>query len=657
MIFDPIIPVMISAFLLANPAEELRSIQEEYGFHRFFLNFRPMTESNVLPARKEYEEFGRKVLELKESLKDINPELNWWCVPTLELGKSSDFQRIVNYDGTENEKSACPLDKEFRKRFTENVIATARIAHFPIIQFEDDFKLSTHPGAPFGCFCPLHLAELGKRIGRSISREELVKMYMENKKETLELRREFEKIKRDSLVLLAADIRRELDKVSPETRISVCESGATDLDGDIIARLPEVFAGSKTRPMVRLYGTTYCYRDSPQELPWMLAHAMFSTERLPASWELIHESDTFPHTRFFMSDTFLRSMMANAFFIGMDNSLLYACQYLDDPAEDKGYLRMANESRRFFNGILSINHKGHLDGVRILHTPESVSMPCLSEAGGSIIGDTAWLLARLGIPYSTKYGSPIVLTGAEASVLSDEEIKRLLSGPLLLDAIAAENLDKRGFADLTGVRTENPPKYDFSYEFLADIPDFARIKGRKLYNYASIAVATEASQYRRLVPMPGTETLSYLADHACKPVQPGICRFVNRQGGRIGVLACSLKDNVSSNMLCHRKMQMLQILVEWLRGSELPARVSNAPNVWIQARETSDELILAVTSLTLSRLQDVEIAVSQDYQGAVEELGEDGAWHEAKIQRMGTFLVIQELQTQNPRIFKIQKRH
>ena len=649
MYFDPIIPFrLIDKDLAVN---DIRRIKKEYGFRRFiFTVFNMNTPAGEMPSLQAYEEFAHSVNAIKAELNDPEIELNWWCVPTLGFAHNSNYQRIINFDGKVSEHYACPLDENFRKDLAERVATAVRIARFPIIQFEDDCELSNHPNVTFGCFCPLHLAELEKRIGRKITREELALMYKEDKRETRELRRIFDQVRQESLALFARDIRKAVDEVSPETRISLCEPGTTDYDGDLSMALPPAFAGKNLRPLIRVYGSNYYSNDSPQTLPWQLAHAMFSAERLPKTWELMHESDTHPHSRFFMSEKYLRTLMTHAYFFGMTNSLLYACQYLDDPDEDTGYLAMARDNRLFFRELIRSCQSGHLDGIRVYHHTESTSMPRLTPAGTVWIGDVCYNIGRLGIPYSTRHGSPVVLAGEEANSLSDAEIKELLQGSLLLDGPAAEILEQRGFSEFIGVKTERFNGGSLPLEFLADIPEFAHIRGKMIYNHVGL------SRHRMLKPLKGAEVLSTLSNNKRENPQPAVCRFVNKNGGRVVVLSCEFAGQVSSNLLSYRKKQMLKTLIEWLRQQPLPAFAAETPNTWVLVRNTDQYVILALTSLTCSDLTNVRIDLSPELQGDIEELNLSGKWESVRLTRQDNSIIVPELKTLHTRIFRICKK-
>lgn len=55
--------------------------------------------------------------------------------------------------------------------------------------------------------------------------------------------------------------------------------------------------------------------------------------------------------------------------------------------------------------------------------------------------------------YGDDGNSTLLLTGEEAEFFSDKEIKKMLTGKLILDFAAVQNLLKRGFGKEIGVRT------------------------------------------------------------------------------------------------------------------------------------------------------------------------------------------------------------
>lgn len=623
--FDPLIPI--------HPivtADELKAIRKKYGFRRFLLA-EPGLETRIfgVPGIEVFERIADRLNALKDALTDTDIEINWWCAPTIQCGVNSPLQHVVNWDGRESLDALCPFDPEFRKLFSSWVARVAELAHPPIILFEDDFRLKWHSiGIDQGCFCPFHLKALEKATSRSWTREELVKIYQEDHFETQGLRRLFAQISKESLSGLAAAVRAEVDKVAPDTRLAVCESAASDSDGYNSIEEPRIFAGPNTRPLIRVWGSTYSCVNSPLTVLRCLWHTMYTAERLPEDFEWMHESDTYPHNRYFMSASFLETLISGAMAFGADNSQLYALQYLDDPYEETGYLEMAARNAARFQAIGKASRNGRFDGCHLCFDPASDYLKKLSSTSGTegyVAGYD--LLGRLGIPFSTRYGSPAVLFGQIADVLSDEELSGMLKTALLLDAEAVEILERRGFGAMLGVRTERLDEYRFSQEKILDLPEFSHIRGRLIYNYAFKASGTEKADYMRLIPLPGCEVLSYYGNIEDDKLMPGMVRYVNPGGGRIGIIAASVAGNKSSNLYSYRKKEMIRILIEWLRNSPLPAVAANLPNLWVLVKNTPDGSLFYLTNLNADVLEPVTLFIAPEFRPArFEELSDDGAW-------------------------------
>lgn len=652
--FDPYIPVVFNVL-----PEDLLVIYHRYGFRRFFL-CGPGIETRLtgMPDLSAYESIGKRMNELKEAVQGTDIEINWWCAPTIGCGVGSPFQHLVNWNGTVSENANCPLDTEFRKDFAAKIAKVAEIAHPDVILFEDDLRFMWHMGISKGCFCPLHMKEFSRILGREISREELVRYFQEDKPETQPERRIFAELAKKSFQIFAEEVRKAVNAVAPETRLALCESAATDCDGYHTINTARAFAGG-TKPLVRVFGTTYSCANGSFQILSCLEHTMYTAERLPEDFEWMHESDTYPHTRYFMSATTLEALIHSAMAFGADNSLLYAAQYADDPVEDTGYFEMASRNTKRFSAISDFSKKGHFEGCRLIYDPASLSLKFLSPAGsgGSGFASGFGMFGRFGIPFSTRYGSPAVLFGQTADVLPDDEIRAILSDAVLLDAEAAEILEKRGFGEYLGVRTERLEKYNFSFEKIADIPEFQHIKGRLIYNLAFQPAGGEKALYLKLIPEQGCDVLSYYGNQIQPELQPGMVRFTNHSGGRVCIIASCLSGNNSSNIYSYRKKEMVRIVLEWLRGESFPATVRNAPNVWLLCRKTETELIFYLTNLTADIMDGLDLRIPADLEDAeFEELDLNGNWGKIQVcSRNGTVNLPGIFFPQKMRIFRTVK--
>lgn len=449
---DPIIPFKFYAGREKEMLEDMLKLKRESGLRRFLLTGPGLgVRLTGFPAAKVYQDLGELLLLVKNQMTPHGIEVGWWCAPSLKSGKGN-FQNITGIDGKVSEISSCPLDAGFRETFSDNVAIVAKIAKPFMIQFEDDFELSNHVGVPFGCFCPLHLEKFGQSQKRYYSREELMDIFSELTPESIKLRRAWAELSCESLTDLATLVREKVDAVAPETRMALCQAGCVDFDGDMTEPVARAFAG-KTRPAVRLFGSSYS-SDNGAQLPVAIFHALYSKQHLPDDFELFHESDTYPHTRFFMSSSKLKTLMTAAFSYGLDDSLFYTTQYLDNPTEENGYSSMFKAETRRFNAIKEAVSDCSVEGCEIIYEPfEHTVIPYDKQTGRRPVqAMNAWvnILGRFGIPYTSKGGKVKMISGTTVKVMSDEQIKELLSESVFLDGKAAYYLTERGFGELIG---------------------------------------------------------------------------------------------------------------------------------------------------------------------------------------------------------------
>jgi hypothetical protein len=312
-LLNPIIPVKIFPGFEDKMQSDIIDLNKRYGFRRFII-VGPSKEYSYtgFPDKQVFIDLGEKVLYFKKQLAGYDIEIGWWCTTTIRIGKGK-FQTIIRADGSIAREACCPLDTEYRETFSDYVSTTVQIARPFMVNSEDDLHLSG------GCFCPLHLEEFAKRENRYYSREELQTIFQSKTAESYRLRVTWGELSRDSLVSIAVSVREKVDRIAPETRLCLCQSYASEREGNFTEAVAKAFAG-KTRPMVRVFGTTY-FSDDPLDLPRSIFNHLYQRQHLPDNFELIHESDSFPHTRFFMSGSKLKSLMTAAFAYGLDDSL------------------------------------------------------------------------------------------------------------------------------------------------------------------------------------------------------------------------------------------------------------------------------------------------------------------------------------------------
>ena len=667
VMIDPIVPIRFFTNRKDKMLQQLIELKKVYGLKRF-LFAAPMEDIRLtgFPGREVYQQIGDTILEAKQALRSHGISIGWWCAPSIRSSYDSRFQYITDLSGFVSDSSPCPLDPLFREEFSNNIALVVNIAKPFAVQFEDDFELSWQPpNVNFGCFCPLHLAEFSKKQGRSFSREVLLELFKKSDDEAVALRRSWAELSRDTLAGFAKLIRAKVDKVAPQTRISLCQSSVADFDGDFTEVVTRAFAGN-TRPMVRLYGSSYS-SDEPVSLPGSIFHALYSRQHLPADIECLHESDTYPHTRFFMSAAKLRSFMTAAFAYGFNDSLFYATQYLDNLLEERGYLEMFKKEVKRFSKIKEDVVNAPLAGCEILHLPFAHTGVKYKSSGPGWDGRPSapgnpWInvLGRFGIPYTSKNGKVKVVSGASLKIMSNEEIKTLLHSAVLLDGYAAYILSQKGYGKLIGAEV-TPGKYpNFCFEGIRNISTHKNLKGELMYNLIFFpGSSSEGGIFYELSPDPKAEIITDFLDPEEKPVVPGFIRFENEWGGRVAITAFDLQGNKSSSVFNYKKKELLRETIEWLGKEQLPVFINDLPNVFCICNKSNSGKYLIVTAINLSSdsADSLSIDVPAGWENtAVFQLQREGNWAPLSPKRFGKTMKLKTtLNLMEPVVIKIKK--
>ena len=653
--FDPIIPYNA---IDENDYQAMIDLKEKTGIHRFLMiGLNTGTRITGYPSDDDFIKFAEKLRFIKEKVAPHDIEVGWWCIPGLKTGKSP-YQAIVDITGKESQISTCPLTEEFAMDFARRIKLVAQIAKPAMILLEDDYQLSNHPGFKIGCFCPAHLKKFAQYAGKEYSREELYELFTAKPLKAVDLRLKWAQMSHDTMVELSEKLRSSLDQVSPETRLWLCEPGCTDLDGNLSKDVPLALAGKSTRPAIRIFGTQYGSSDIARDIPANLAHTMYSAEHLPQDFELFHESDTYPHNRYFSSAKLLETIMTGAVMIGCDSSLFIGAQYIDNHLEDFGYFEMFTKQKKKLLTLQENIRGSELDGLQIVYKPQFDFIRCAPvwESSSALYGVKAWAkaLGRFGFPYTTLPRRVKLLTSAAIECISDEELTQMLSEALLLDSDSALAIQERGFGELLGVTLEDVGAIPAVEEYILDNAPGDLSRGRRIYNFAYAPSGSEKAQYAKLTAHSGAEILTEYRNPYDEAIQPGFTRFVNKLGGKVAVMGCSI-FNESSNLFNYRKKEILRGVLNWLNDESLPITVLNAPNMWVLFRKKGDTAYIMITNLCPDSTHQLEIAIAPAWQNKViEELNSEGKWQSAKYHTKDTITIIDgDSNYMTPRIFRL----
>ena len=572
--------------------DEILSRHREYGLDRFLLSGPSKGwRSAGYPDTAHYEALARQFAAIRDAVAPHGISCGWWITLTVKSGRSPDFQPIILSDGREAPFSSCPLDERFRERFARDAALFVRMAGPDFVFTEDDFSLNaTSPG---GCFCPIHLERFAERVGRRYEREELASLLASGSPEAAELKKIWRGLCRDTLVGFAETLRRKLDKEAPEIPIGFMEPGASVADGDSAEAVSRALAGPRHTPVCRICGTEY-NGIVTENIPVTLYHPLWQKERISAPFCFLHESDTYPHTRFYSSAAQMKALMSAVYSYGYEGSVFQTQQFQDDSNEENAFPAMLREERARFASISGEARRCQVAGV---------SLPADSESDGGSPSDWIPTLARFGIPYTTRQEQIAFWDARRARTVPDENVMEQLAGGLFLDAEAAKILIGRGYGKYLGVSVggaviEGNLRYDLG------------ITERICEGFAPDSVGREMPGANCYAARRGNGTLCALtiADQGCEAVTEtydfrgnrlgvSMTRYQNELGGRVVVYGTTVGGNGSQALWNYRRQKLFQSLLAWM-GADFPM-VRDVPKVWmiLNLPLRSDAGFLGMTTL------------------------------------------------------------
>ena len=275
----------------------------------------------------------------------------------------------------------------------------------------------------------------------------------------------------------------------------------------------------------------------------------------------------------------------------------------------------------------------------------------------------AYFLAKMGFPMTTVEEAPVaMLIGRTPNVLSDEEVRRILGGGVMLDAEAAVLLAKRGFGALMGCEADEANgRLFFNYEAILPAAGCSA-KGRKLYHRVMdsppIAGWTpKKSVLAELKPHDGAEVWSEVYDFRGKKIAPATVVTRNSIGGRIAVLCRSLDTQSHPSIYSPRKQEMMHNLFARLAGDRpLDVTAPKAPSLWLAAARNDRELLFMAENLCGEPRADIVLKFSPEWCGGdVSLLQSDGSWRSIGTASMGFPVPEEMLQPLAPQFFKVAK--
>jgi len=594
-----------------------------------------------------------KKLKSKLSQHNIDISLNPWTTTYhtargRKLKPGQNFTLMIREDGTDNGITACPLCPQWQKYICEVFAYLAREVKPVAIWIEDDWRLHNHgpKGGWGGCFCDLHLERFAEKVGRKVTREELMeKILAEGEPDPW--REKWIDVCRDSLIEPAEKLRKAVKQANPSTRLALMSSSPDthSIEGRDWPALQKSLGDNPTfiiRPHMSPYTETPAINTPPSVTRHTIAN-------LKGELEIYPELENSPRVgQYSKSGAYNIWQCLNAAAFGSDGITINHFDMMGTGISLDPYIaKFFAGAKNRLNAIakLGIDDR-QADGVRVLFNP-NIARYIHSKESDTMRGLTnqsdMWskTLSILGVAHRfaneiVPDGTPYALSDQTLRAFSDEQIEKLLSCPVLLDAISIEVLVERGFGKLIGIEKNRWARlYEdvYAYESIEE-PD-PQIYGLP---YPRMTAQRCTKQLIDMKPLENAQILSWICNPWHKKLFPGAVLFENEAGGKIFSIAYPLLDEEQFFMGffgIYRRTMIQRVLFNQLAPRARLAGCVNHPAFCYRA-PTSRGTFIAVINILLDKADRciLQIPADQIDTKNIKILNDAGEWKPLSIEKI-----------------------
>lgn len=509
-------------------------------------------------------------------------------------------------DGTCDKRLACQLDPALKEYLSEfyKILAGAGAEY---IYIDDDNRyIFTGDANTWGCMCDLHIREFSAYSGRNWSRETLQHAIYND----VEVRRKWITFLKNTIEDISATIEEAVHSVDPDIKIGVmvpCLHTMTICNYDIkkTAKIFHPEGKALLRPCIGPYSD----RDRLQIIPGLfymqiLAHIMGDEA------EYTPEIETTPFTRLSKSMEVIRLHIAQGIIYRMFNPAISPCGYVGNgPFFEPEIPKMLSRERAFFEGLIKIAPKRHTKkgiGLRF-----SASSAYDTFENHPAVTDYYWpsffvhdFLGNSGFCMTYDESDVTLLAGDTAYSLADDEIRKLLSRNLILDAAAAKALVRRGYKDMIGCSIGDMNGV-FGAEYFTD-PEFC---GKYTGTYASLKDAAICDVKKITDTAPGVRVLSLVTDHDLQTVSPAMILFENASGGKVAVMTFNINPITADmrHLISYQKQTLMRNIVENMSKNAIPAFIEEPSCFALQYFDDGENILVGLVNTSYDAAHEIII--------------------------------------------------
>ena len=371
---------------------------------------------------------------------------------------------------------------------------------------------------------------------------------------------------------------------------------------------------------------------------------------------VLDESDTFPHSLFSKSAISFHAKETSAIFNGLDGAKLWFvnCRRPGVIVSRK-YTDILAKYSKFYTVLYNTVKSSETSGIRIPIRSGKGDWHAITNREPNITPKNSWseYLGIYGIPFSAEKDLSLngiyAIRGRDAvDGLTDEELKTLFKGKMLIDGAAALALSERGFAEYMGVKAQTPT-FPFNGEHYAgcDAPIYCRT-WRDAPELVPQSDKLEILTNMYYSPFYGAK----LSEQ--KLVCPGTVIFNNALGGRICTTVFCTTDEFTPRGGVPRKEWLINLIEAIESNAADGTMLIEHPALAISRKLSGNAAMLMLCNLGFDAIETVELKYSNA--AKVSELTADGVWKELNFkQDSGVLSIDRSMACYETLIIKVEK--
>lgn len=461
------------------------------------------------------------------------------------------FEPIVDHMGNAQNGVACPIGKKFREKTAIRLKIWAE-THPDIIWIDDDFRLHNHGASTLMkvqgkgtyadnyCFCDEHIRLFNEKNGTYLTRQQIVDEIVRSG-EPSEIRLKYLDLLRDTMTETAKWVSGVVHGVDKNIKIAQMTSSmeAHSIENRDWKAFLTALSGEH-KPVIRPHFG--CYRETDPKDFLSCYNTLYKSMAMINSCygEGVEYCPEIENTRF---TTWTKSAKATAYQLGLSAFSGVKDTTLSIFDLDGGAFFDTPEYEKMLKGV-----KPTLDKLTSLnlneYAPYGVICPLVSDAGkrykfhdGDNYSAMGWkdknidrFFLQAGIPtvyapFVLERKGTFMIDGYSANVLSDRELKHVLSNSVVIDGKGAETLIKRGFSDYLGVNLSSLQTSTVASEI---IKTFTRVDG----TYIRVPSRILPKGWNTFSYYDGVKVLSQFLSCDGR-IENGLTCFKNSYGGKV----------------------------------------------------------------------------------------------------------------------------